>query len=84
MLGGHGLLGQNVNAMQKGFFKSEMFIAADEALKAAKRMPYGPDRVDAVERAGRLRNLAVKEEIKKTAILTKTETFPVLDKRRYL
>jgi hypothetical protein len=44
--------------------KSEALVAAEAALAKAKAMPWGPERLKALQEAGALRNAAIELELK--------------------
>ena len=45
----------------------EDWIAAEKALEAARRLPIGRDRIEALKQAGRLRSYAVRKRLAKDA-----------------
>ena len=47
--------------------KDEDWAAAEKALEAARRLPIGRDRIEALKQAGRLRSYAVRKRLAKDA-----------------
>ena len=47
--------------------KSEALVAAEAALAKAQAMPWGPERLKALQEAGLLRNAAIDQELRGAA-----------------